>query len=231
MPGEPGLATCSPYSFSRVRSTSSSSTSITTSGRALSIAWMMRPAAATRSGVSLMVMALVAATRRQPAGIDDDAQDVDGLLQIGVAEEERADDLLLVLAALGGGVGNHRHGARRGDPPEMPGARRQRRERLVDRGVAKIDAHRLVAEGRVEDDAEVGELGDGDEDVAGAGLAEHQRLGQRDVGRHVGAGQGGGEAVLDQRLERGLARPRSPPGCAAATAARASRPGPRRWPG
>ncbi|PYR66071.1 MAG: hypothetical protein DMF88_17670 [Acidobacteria bacterium] len=38
MPGEPGLASCSPYSSSFVRLTSSSSTSITTSGRALSIA-------------------------------------------------------------------------------------------------------------------------------------------------------------------------------------------------
>ena len=53
MPSEPGEAICSPYSRSRVRSTSSSSTSITTSGRALSIAAIRRAAAATRSGVSL----------------------------------------------------------------------------------------------------------------------------------------------------------------------------------
>ena len=57
-----GEATCRPYSSRRVRSTSSSSTSITTSGRALSMAEISRPAAATRSGVSLIEMALVAAT-------------------------------------------------------------------------------------------------------------------------------------------------------------------------
>ena len=48
-----------PYSSSLVRSTSSSSTSMITSGRALSIAAITRPAAAIRSGVSLMVSAFV----------------------------------------------------------------------------------------------------------------------------------------------------------------------------
>jgi hypothetical protein len=52
IPGEPGEAICRPNSRSRVRSTSISSTSMTTSGRALSIAAISRPAAAIRSGVS-----------------------------------------------------------------------------------------------------------------------------------------------------------------------------------
>ena len=60
MPGEPGEAICKPYSCRCVRFTSSSSTSMITSGRALSIAVMILPAAAMRSGVSLMVIALVA---------------------------------------------------------------------------------------------------------------------------------------------------------------------------
>ena len=55
-----GEAICSPYSSSFVRSTSSSSTSMITSGRALSIADSTRAAAAIRSGVSLIVSALVA---------------------------------------------------------------------------------------------------------------------------------------------------------------------------
>ena len=39
--------------------------------------------------------------RREPARVDDDAQQVDGFLQVGVAERERADDLFLVLLPLG----------------------------------------------------------------------------------------------------------------------------------
>ncbi len=60
MPGWPGDAICKPYSSIFERFTSSSSTSTTTSGRALSIAAIKRPAAWMRSGVSRMEMALVA---------------------------------------------------------------------------------------------------------------------------------------------------------------------------
>ena len=59
-PGELGDAACRPNSCRRVRSTSSSSTSMITSGRALSTAEISRPAAAIRSGVSLIEIALVA---------------------------------------------------------------------------------------------------------------------------------------------------------------------------
>ena len=59
MPAEPGDANCNPYSAKRVRFTSSSSTSISTSGRALSIMLMRRPAASMRSGVSVIVIAFV----------------------------------------------------------------------------------------------------------------------------------------------------------------------------
>ena len=58
-PAAPGEAIWTPYSWSRVQSTSINSTSITTSGRALSMAAMMREAACTRSGVSFTVMPLV----------------------------------------------------------------------------------------------------------------------------------------------------------------------------
>ena len=52
MPVDPAEATCSPYSISFVRFTSRNSTSMMTSGRALSIAAIKRPAAVMRSGVS-----------------------------------------------------------------------------------------------------------------------------------------------------------------------------------
>ena len=55
-----GEAICSPYSCSFVRFTSRSSTSMMTSGRALSMAESTRAAAAMSSGVSLIVTALVA---------------------------------------------------------------------------------------------------------------------------------------------------------------------------
>ena len=77
-----------------------------TSGRALSIAVMILPAAVMRSGVSLIVIALVAVIAAMPARIDDDAEHVDRFLEIGVAQVERADDLFFVLAPLRGGVGH-----------------------------------------------------------------------------------------------------------------------------
>ena len=83
-----------------MRSTSSSSTSITTSGRALSMALMTRAAAAMRSGESLIVIALVAGMPAMRRASIDDAQQVDRLLEIRVAQVERADDLFLVLASL-----------------------------------------------------------------------------------------------------------------------------------
>ena len=61
-----------------------------------------------RSGVSLIVMALVAVIGAMPARVDDDAQQVDRFLEVGVAQVERADDLLLVLAPLGRRVGDDR---------------------------------------------------------------------------------------------------------------------------
>ncbi len=46
--------------------------------------------------------------RGDPARIDDDAEDVDGFLEVGVAQIEDSHDLVLVLAPLGRRVGNDR---------------------------------------------------------------------------------------------------------------------------
>ena len=145
------MAISSPYSRSRERSTSSSSTSMTTSGRALSMAEISRPAAAIRSGVSLIEIALVAlmgeicrmSTTTRSRSID--------FLDVGVAQVERPDDRFLVLAALGGGVGDDRDGARGGDPVERVRARGHRRERVLQRRLAQVDGDRRIAEPRVED--------------------------------------------------------------------------------
>ncbi len=60
----------------------------------------------------------------------------------------------------------------------------QPRERVAERGVAQIDAERLIVERRIEDHAQVGEAADGEEDRArrGAG-AELQRTRQLGVRR------------------------------------------------
>ena len=58
----PGVAISSPYSRILMRSTSSSSTSMTTSARALSMALITLAAASIFSGVSLMVIALIPCT-------------------------------------------------------------------------------------------------------------------------------------------------------------------------
>ena len=82
---------------------------MTTSGRALSIALMMR---AGRGDPLRRVLDRDGVGRRQlrdPPRVDDDAQDVDRFLEIGVAQIERADDLVFVLAALGRRVGHDRH--------------------------------------------------------------------------------------------------------------------------
>ena len=136
----PGDAICSPYSCSRVRSTSSSSTSMITSGRALSIAESTRAAAAMRSGVSLIVSALVRGRRRDAPRVEHQAQQVHRLLEIGVAQVERADDFFFVLAALGRRVGNDEDGLRRGDAEERARRAGDGAQRVLERGVAQVDA-------------------------------------------------------------------------------------------
>ena len=77
-----------------------------TSGRALSMAASTRDAAAIRSGVSLIVIALVAVVGEMRRGVEHDPQQVHRFLEIGVAQIERPDDFFFVLAALGRRVGN-----------------------------------------------------------------------------------------------------------------------------
>jgi len=57
--------------------------------------------------------------------VDDDAQEVDDFLDLGVAQIERLDDLLFVLPAFGGRVGNDRDRARGGDALERMSRRRE----------------------------------------------------------------------------------------------------------
>ena len=78
-------------------------------------------------------------------------------------------------------------------------------ERVLERGVAQIDGDRRVAEVGIEHDADVGEAGDGGEDVAAARVAEHQRRRHLDVLRQVEAGRRERLRPIDQRLELGLA--------------------------
>ena len=122
---------------------------------------MMRPAAAIRSGVSLIVMALVRGDRRDAPGVDDDAQQVDRFLEVGVAQVERADDLFLVLAPLGRRVGDDGDRARRRDALEV--ARRAATRRRAPRRASTLRRSmrdRLIAERRIEHDVDVGELAD-----------------------------------------------------------------------
>ena len=96
-----------------------------TSGRALSIAEMILPAALMRSGVSRMVIALVRGQRRDAARVDDDAEDVDRFLEVGVAQIEGAVDLFLVLAPLRLRVGHDDDAAVAGGAPEVARGRRE----------------------------------------------------------------------------------------------------------
>ena len=141
---------------------------MTTSGRALSMAAISRAAAAIRSGVSLIVIALVAVIGEICRDVDDDAQQVDRFLEVGVAQIERADDLFLVFAALGRRVRDDRDRARRGDAVERARCGRDRRQRVVERGVAQIDRDRRLAERGVEHDVDPGETRDRHEDGAAA---------------------------------------------------------------
>ena len=70
--------------------------------------------------------------RRQPPGVDDDAQQVERFLEVGVAQVERPDDLFLVLAPLGRRVGNDGDRALRRDAVEVARRRRQRLQRVLE---------------------------------------------------------------------------------------------------
>jgi len=92
--------------LSLLRETSRIWTSTTISARRLSTIATMRSAAATGPGV-VDGEGVRPGQGGDAAGPEDDAQEVDRLLEVGVREEERLDHLLLELPPLGGGVGHH----------------------------------------------------------------------------------------------------------------------------
>ncbi len=189
MPGDPGEAICRPYSFRRLRSTSSSSTSITTSGPRL-----VHGRDDARRGVQPIRRVLDRdGVRARHTGdapqVDDDAEQVDRFLEIRVAQVERADDLVLVLAALGRRVGDDGDRARRGHLVEVVRARCDRRQRVLERRVAQLGRDRRLPERRIEDDVEVGDARQCRDDVARAGLAEQQRRRQLRVMRQLVASE------------------------------------------
>ncbi len=142
----------------------------------------------------------------QPAQVHDDAQQVDGVLQLGVAQVERAHDLVFVLAALGGRVGHDRDRARRGDLEEITRARGHRREGRLELGVAQLDGDRRVAERRVEHHVDVGQPRDDRQHVADAGIAkDHRRGRQLHVARQFQPGRLHVARAFDERLEPCLA--------------------------
>ncbi len=208
-------------SRSRVRSTSSSSTSMTTSGRALSMAAISLPRRGHALGRVLDGDGVGGRGGRHAPHIDDDPQQVHRFLQVGVAQEEGADDLLLVLAALGRRVGHDGDGALGRDPVEVAGGRRHRLQRRFERAVAQVDRHRLVAEGRIEDDVDAGEAPERGEDVARAGVAEGQHRRHLRVGREVQADRRQIARALDQAFRAGSCpRESPPPWCGAASGRR-----------
>ena len=110
----------------------------------------MRSAAATLSGVSLIVSALVPGDGRDAPRAQHDAQQVDRLLEVGVREEQRLHHLLLELAALGRRVGHHVQHLRVHHAVEGVPGRRERGERLVEADVLQVERHGRVLERRVE---------------------------------------------------------------------------------
>ena len=143
--------------------------------------------------------------RRDAPRVEHHAQQIHRLLEIGVAQIERPDDLFLVLAALGRRVRDDDDRLRRGDAEERARRAGDRGERVVERRVAQIDGDRRVAERRVEDQADVGEPRDGGEDVAAAGVAEDERRRHLHAGRQIHARRRQIARALDQRLQLGLA--------------------------
>ncbi len=178
---------------------------MTTSGRALSMASMSRPAAAMRSRVSFTAMTLVAAGATRRASIDD-AQDVDRFLDVGVAQEERLDDLFLVLAALGWRVGNHGDRARAGDAIEIARGVRHRLQRaLRASGCARSMETSWSRNCGSNTRADVGDLRQRGVDHARRCIGEDERRRQGHVGRQFLAERRQAARTRDQRLELGLA--------------------------
>ena len=140
---------------------------------------------------------------RQPAQVEDEAEHVDGLLQVRVAHVEGLDDLLLVVGPLPGGVRNHGDGTRPGDAVEVPGGPGDGGEGGGEPGAAQIDGGPPLDEVGIEDDVDVREQPQRGEDVARARVAEDQRVGQDLVGQLQPLG-GEEPGAFDQRLGRGL---------------------------
>ena len=205
MPGDPGDAICSPYSsqlrpihFEELDVDDNFGPRLVDRGDQLDRGGHALGCVADRDRVG-------GRDRRDLPDVDDDAEQVDRFLEVGVAEEDRPDDQFLVLAALRRRVGDDGDRLRSGDAVEGARARRQRRERVTERRIPQIDAERLVAERRVEDGADVREPADGQEHgPRRRAVAEHERAGQLDVLRELETGRRQVARPLDQALQLGL---------------------------
>ena len=150
----------------------------------------MRSAAATLSGVSLMVRALApgsGAIRRAP---EDHPQEVDRLLDVGVGQEERLDHLLLVLTPLGLRVGDDGQDAGVRHPVERVPRAVEGVQGLVERNVLEVEADALVLEGGVEDHVDTRRPGQRQVRFPEAGAAEDEAQGLLGFGAQVEAGEG-----------------------------------------
>ena len=88
---------------------------------------------------------------------------------------------------------------------EVARARRHRLERVLERRVAQVDGQGLIAELRIEDDVDAGEVADRRQDVARAGAAKDQRIGEGDAARQLEADGDEVAGAVDQRFETRLA--------------------------
>ena len=111
-----------------------------TSGRALSIADEHAGRGGDPLGRVLDRQRVGAGGRRDAARVEHHAQQVHRLLEIGVAQIERPDDFFFVLAPLGRRVGDDQDRARRGDAVERARRVGDGVQRVLERGVAEIDA-------------------------------------------------------------------------------------------
>ncbi len=121
--------------------------------------------------------------RRDLPDVDDDAEQVDDFLDVGVAQVERADDRLFVLAALGRRVGDDRDRARRGDAVER--ARAAVTDASASASVALRRSTVIGASRKAGSKTRLrpAKRRERREDHAAARAAEDQRVGQLDVVR------------------------------------------------
>ena len=204
MPGEPGEASCRPYSC-QLRAIDFEQLDVDDH---LGPGLVDGGDQARCSGHALRRVLdgdrVVRGGRRDAARVEHEPHQVLRFFQVGVAQIEGAHDLFLILPTLGRCIGDDEDSVFGGDTEKCPRGVCNSTERGVERRVPEIDRDWRFAERGIEAEADARQARDREKDQPAARVPECQRIGHLHVGRQIETDRRQVARPLDQRLELGF---------------------------